>query len=213
MPKHQLQPRKTPLQQRSHLMVGTILEAAARVLRKESLEGFNTNRVAAVAGISVGSLYQYFPNKAALVAALIAREQAALGSAIEHCVAVNRGRPLASRLPALVDIAIEHQFGNPIYAAALDHEERRLPLDSVLAATQHRIVHAVQMMLNEHRKELASTLPAEAAMDCLTITKALIEAEALQTKPKLAMLRRRVLRALFGYLRYQAPGRRSPSKR
>ena len=53
-----------------------ILAAAARVLARESLAGFNTNRVAEVAGVSVGSLYQYFPNKAALVAALIEREQA-----------------------------------------------------------------------------------------------------------------------------------------
>jgi AcrR family transcriptional regulator len=52
-----------PSQLRSLATVQLILPAAARVLARESLAGFNTNRVAEVAGISVGSLYQYFPSK------------------------------------------------------------------------------------------------------------------------------------------------------
>ena len=67
-------------------MVETILQAAARVLHKESLAGFNTNRVAEVAGISVGSLYQYFPNKAALVVALLGHAHEELATSVEALV-------------------------------------------------------------------------------------------------------------------------------
>ncbi len=60
-------PRKEPSQERSRLMVEDILEAANLVLLNEGLSAFNTNRIAEVAGVSVGSLYQYFPNKETLL--------------------------------------------------------------------------------------------------------------------------------------------------
>jgi AcrR family transcriptional regulator len=68
------EPRKNPLQERSRRTRDDILVAAARVLAREGLPRFNTNRVAEVAGLSVGSLYQYFPNKEALLFELQRRE-------------------------------------------------------------------------------------------------------------------------------------------
>jgi AcrR family transcriptional regulator len=62
-----LRPRKRPRQERSRRMNEVILEAAVRVLRRQGATGFTTTRVAEVAGISVGSLYQYYPNKASLL--------------------------------------------------------------------------------------------------------------------------------------------------
>lgn len=62
-----LRPRKEPQQERSRQMREDILAASVRVLRKEGALRFTTPRVAAAAGISVGSLYQYFPNKHALL--------------------------------------------------------------------------------------------------------------------------------------------------
>ena len=63
--------RKTASQERSRATVDAILEATARILIKEGFDKASTNRVAEVAGVSVGSLYQYFPSKDALVAALM----------------------------------------------------------------------------------------------------------------------------------------------
>jgi AcrR family transcriptional regulator len=68
-----LQPRKIPRQSRSTATVDAMVEAAARILRAEGYERATVNRVAQVAGVSVGSLYQYFPTKEALVGAVAAR--------------------------------------------------------------------------------------------------------------------------------------------
>jgi AcrR family transcriptional regulator len=69
--------RKRPSQGRSRVTVTSILEAADRILRVDGYDAASTNRVARVAGFSVGSLYQYFRDKQAIVGALIDRELAA----------------------------------------------------------------------------------------------------------------------------------------
>lgn len=65
--KTSITPRKRPLQARSTQLVADILEAAVRVLSSEGAARFTTIRVAQTAGVSVGSLYQYFPNKQAIL--------------------------------------------------------------------------------------------------------------------------------------------------
>ena len=75
MKKHQnIYQRKEPVQERSKLMVEDIIEAANIVLLDEGLDNFNTNRVAEVAGVSIGSLYQYFPSKESLLFQLQRKE-------------------------------------------------------------------------------------------------------------------------------------------
>lgn len=76
VPRIALQPRKTPSQRRSQVTVEAILDATLQVLRREGLARFTTTRVAEVAGVSVGTLYQYFPNKRALVAEVVRRHMA-----------------------------------------------------------------------------------------------------------------------------------------
>ena len=64
-------PRKSPTQVRSRATVDAIVDATARVLVRDGYDALSTNRVAKEAGVSVGSLYQYFPGKEALVAAVM----------------------------------------------------------------------------------------------------------------------------------------------
>lgn len=77
-----LSPRKSPSQERAKETVEALQEAALQVLQKEGFTKLTTTRVAARAGVSVGTLYQYFPNKAALGRALILRYLRGMGSAI-----------------------------------------------------------------------------------------------------------------------------------
>src|ERR1700744_2627475 len=93
--------RKQPKQARSTELVAAILEAAVQVLTKEGAQRFTTARVAEKAGVSVGSVYQYFPNKAAILFRLQADEwrqkTALLGGILE-----DRSKPSLDRLRTLV---------------------------------------------------------------------------------------------------------------
>lgn len=179
-----ISPRKKPLQARSAFTVQAILDAAARVLASHSLDGFNTNRVAEVAGVSVGSLYQYFPNKDALIASLIAYEQDKLAQSVEACSAAGQQKSLRKSLEMLVQVAVDHQWKNPRYAAALDHEEKRLPVSENLRTIQERLVAAVAHILRRHLAPLPKRALMQLAKDCVVICKALVEAESVDAQQK-----------------------------
>lgn len=72
--KPQVSSRKDPQQARSNDLVSAVLDGAVQVLRKEGAQRFTTARVAERAGVSVGSIYQYFPNKAAILFRVQAEE-------------------------------------------------------------------------------------------------------------------------------------------
>ena len=83
-----LNPRKKPKQPRSAVTVEAILEAAIRILRQDGWPAVTTTRVAMRAGVSVGSLYQYFPNREAIAAAIVRRRaRDLLGAALQADVA------------------------------------------------------------------------------------------------------------------------------
>jgi AcrR family transcriptional regulator len=174
-------PRKVPRQARSEFTVQAILDAATRVLEDGALPRFNTNRVAEVAGVSVGSLYQYFPSKDALMVKLILNTQERLAIAVENCVEEGRSSPLEEVLTELVGVAFSHQWESPLLAAALDHEEERLPISGELHAFQSRIVQAVAALFALHHPNHGNARHIEAAKDCVVICKALVEAEDANT--------------------------------
>jgi AcrR family transcriptional regulator len=89
-----ISPRKTPRQARSSELVRAILEAAVRVLEREGAARFTTVRVAEEAGVSVGSLYQYFPNKEALLFRLQADEWSETGDILGEILDDRRMTPL-----------------------------------------------------------------------------------------------------------------------
>ncbi len=205
MPRLKIDARKQPRQGRSAATVESILQAAARVLSRHSLDGFNTNRVAEVAGVSIGSLYQYFPNKAALVAALIDRDHAALAAALEALLASNAASgTLRETLTAIAALLIEQQYGDPLYAAALDHEERRLPLGERGRRADERFVAIAETILARHREEISHPLPPAAASDLLTIARALVDQGSDGRSPAPPDLQARIVRALLGYLQVHA---------
>jgi AcrR family transcriptional regulator len=94
--------RKAPRQRRSRQLVEDILEAAIRVLSREGARRFTTARVAETAGVSVGSLYQYFPNKEAILFRLQTDEWKRTGD-LMHSILADTSRPPLERLRATVE--------------------------------------------------------------------------------------------------------------
>ncbi len=96
-------PRKTPTQSRSRVTVEAIFEATIQVLLSEGMVRLTTTRVAERAGVSVGTMYQYFPNKQALVMALNERYLNALAERVEATCAGIAGHPATEMVAALIE--------------------------------------------------------------------------------------------------------------
>ena len=79
--------RKKPRQARAEATIAAIVEAAAQVLRKDGEEALTTAKIASRAGVSIGSLYQYFPNKEAILLALIRKEREAIAGEVARRIA------------------------------------------------------------------------------------------------------------------------------
>ena len=196
-----INPRKQPRQKRAQATVAVIVEAAARILEEAGLDAFNTNAVADRAGVSVGSLYQYFPNKAALMAALVRRDNEAFLQAMKMAASHDHGE-LKDRIRRLVDVAIDHQFAQPRLARILDLHQRHMPPEDQDLAVQEEIVRLIGGLV------LEAGVPADrlrqASIDLIGLSRGMIDAAATSGDPTPAGLNDRVCRALFGYL--QLPG-------
>ena len=107
------QPRKRPSQSRSQVLVAAIIQACRQVLTEEGAERLTTNRIAEVAGVTIGSLYQYFPNKEAILAYLFAEEIAA--STDQIC------RETTPRVAAQIDVSLRSTLRELIRVTAELH--------------------------------------------------------------------------------------------
>ena len=97
-----LEPRKSPVQARSTASVDAILEATIQVLLSVGKERLTTTRVALRAGVSVGTLYQYFPNKSALLQAVLKRHMDEVTEAVERVCREQRGKSSKQMATALI---------------------------------------------------------------------------------------------------------------
>jgi AcrR family transcriptional regulator len=191
-----LTPRKSPAQSRSGKTVDAILEAAAHILESKGLGGYTTNAIAARAGVSIGSVYQYFGGKDAITVALIARESVEVKRDIALASVQEDGRV---GLVAMIRAAVRHQLRRPKLARLLDFEESRLPRTKEQHAL-HGSIHAAVVTL-------LSKLPVDSlddidvlAHDAFVITRSLVDAAADRGDVEPNNLERRVGWAVFGYL-------------
>ncbi len=189
-------PRKQPRQARAVTTMESIVEAAARILEDEGHANFSTNAVARRAGVSIGSLYQYFPSKDAIVGALLCRETGLLIAESEAALGAETGY---EALNILIAASAAHQFRRPGLARLLDFEEARLPLSSDTQVVGQRMRQIVQAILA--RPDMPQ-YPDMALMtrDVVAILKGMIDAEGACEMPDIASLQARVRRAILGYL-------------
>jgi AcrR family transcriptional regulator len=136
--------RKQPKQARSTELVGAILEAAVQVLAKEGAQRFTAARVAEKAGVSVGSLYQYFPNKAAILFRLQSDEWRQTGELLRG-ILEDGARSPPERLRRLVHAFIRSECEEAAIRGALDDAAplyRDAPEAREAKASGHGIIKA-----------------------------------------------------------------------
>lgn len=184
------------MQRRSGATCTAILEAAARILESEGGHRLTTNGIAAKAGVSVGSLYQYFPAKEAIVVELVRTMRADMVSDFETAARETEGLGLRRRIDALVSASIRHHLKRPALAQALEREEAGLPLDAEMSRMKTRL-HAIVVEVLRHA-DVAE--PERTAFDLIALSHGLADAAVQAGQRDFNDLAGRLRRAVLGYL-------------
>ncbi|HEX4515228.1 MAG TPA: TetR/AcrR family transcriptional regulator [Polyangiaceae bacterium] len=153
-PKIVTKARKAPVQDRSKETARVILTATARVLVDVGYDHASTNKVAEVAGVSIGSLYRYFPSKEALVAALIERHVEEMLAVCESKLVEMADAPLDAAAREIVRAILRAQSVNPRLHRILIQQVPRVGQLRNVDALQERFGVLVKAYLENRKKEL-----------------------------------------------------------
>ena len=166
-------PRKLASQQRSRATVDALVEATARILVKEGFDKASTNRIAEVAGVSVGSLYQYFPGKEALVVAVVERHQQEIMQTVRGELAEIRALPVEKAMRKLVAVAVKAHGVDPKLHRVLAEQIPRVGALEKLETFSRENFTLFRAYLDSHRDELQVDDLGLASFVCVTSIEAL----------------------------------------
>ena len=142
-----LNPRKKPQQQRSRVTIDTIFEATIQVLLANGLDRITTIQIADRAGVSVGSLYQYFPNKQALLAAVVKRH---ISEVVDATIAACRsahGKRIGEMCATMMAAFVDAKTRRPEVSRALYLPSAAVNADAIVKEEASRCALAVHDML------------------------------------------------------------------
>jgi AcrR family transcriptional regulator len=164
------EPRKSPVQARSTASVDAILKATVQVLLRVGKEKLTTTRVAARAGVSVGTLYQYFPNKTALLRAAMRLHLNEILAEVDRVCVEQRGQPVEEMAEALAVAFLAVKMRDPkksraLYAIASDVEGAK-----IVATTVTRVNEAIVGLLQSAPELLTTDLQLMATVLQSTIS-------------------------------------------
>jgi AcrR family transcriptional regulator len=146
-----LRPRKTPRQARSEATVEAIFEATIQVLLSEGAGRLTTTRIAKRAGVSVGTMYQYFPHKDALLYAVIQRHLNGVAQSVEAACRQHRGQPIVVISKALVTAYIDAKAAHAETSRALYRVSAGLDMANLLDDISKRFHVATVALLASAR--------------------------------------------------------------
>jgi AcrR family transcriptional regulator len=187
-PSPRISTRKLPKQARSNDLVGAILQAAVRVLQEEGAQRFTTARVAERAGVSVGSLYQYFPNKASILFRLQSDEWLQTTTMLAEILG-DRSRPPFERLRSLVHaflhseceeaaVRIALSDAAPLYRDAPEAEEAKSATHPVMEEFLIEVLPEVSKPARDLARDLIMTTLGTVGQDFSAVPRADLEIEA-----------------------------------
>lgn len=190
--------RRVPRQQRSRATVDAIIEAAARVLGARGWAKFNTNEVASVAGASIGSLYQYFPDKLALAEAIRERHLEAVLAVLPDPDSCYESMRLGTRVTDLIDGVIRIHAGDQRMHHVLLEE---VPLSARTAAFDHEYLRRYQALIVPDAQAVCAPSDVVAAKVLASAVEGVVHAAASRGELGAPEVRRELNGFVGAYLR------------
>lgn len=199
-------PRKSASQERSRATVAALVEATARILVSDGFDKASTNRIAEVAGVSVGSLYQYFPSKEALVVAVAERHRGEIMKVVGGALAEVMSLPVDDAVRRLVAVAIEAHRVDPKLHAVLAEQIPRTGTLQDVGGINYEAQAIFRAYLESRKNELGVGDLDLAAFVCATSIEALAHNAVLHhggmfAKDKAEALIDETARLILGYLK------------
>jgi AcrR family transcriptional regulator len=189
-PTDALKPRKTPRQARSAATVDAIFEAAIQVLLTDGYAGLTTTRVASRAGVSVGTMYQYFPHKEALLYAVLEDYLEDVVVALDEAAGGLAAKPLAEMSDGLVDVYLKAKMrrmpgSRALYIVAAQLETTSL-IDDIVRRSDEVIARLLASAPDATFDDIPGVTFAYRTM-LIGVVRAVLESDA--TSAAVAMLR------------------------
>jgi len=141
------EPRKMPIQTRATVTVGAICEATIQVLLSEGAERLTTTRVADRAGVSVGTLYQYYPNKQSLLFAVFEDHMDNVAGAVERACAEACHKPMSEMIRGVVEAFVDVKMQRADISVALYKVAPDVGGPALVKRTGQRLRKAIEAML------------------------------------------------------------------
>jgi AcrR family transcriptional regulator len=199
-----VQARKKPLQERSRQTVGAILHAATRVFSDLGYANTSTNHIAEQAGVSIGSLYQYFPSKDAILLALAEQHVENAFAAVLEEVREKRAAPPRELLRALVDALLRAHQKEPRLHRVLFEEAHLLDQSfrRRLEELDDRALRLAREIIEERCNELAVGNPEMASFIVVHVLEGITHTTAIRHPEVMSRpeFREELFRLLESYL-------------
>jgi AcrR family transcriptional regulator len=196
-----VEPRKLPVQARSAASVEAILEATIQVLLHVGKERLTTTRVALRAGVSVGTLYQYFPNKSALLQAALERHLIEVTEAVELVCKEQKGETLRQMVTALITTFLQAKMRDAKTSVALYSVSSDVDGVKIVQQMQTRADKAIVKMLATACEPLTADPQIVASMlqgTMVGVSRRILESGAPQEQ--LDILRRELIFMVCAYV-------------
>jgi AcrR family transcriptional regulator len=193
---------RQPRQRRARQTVEAILDAVARVLKRDGVDAVTTNRIAEVAGVSIGSVYQYFPDKRAIFVALHRRHLEQIDRMVETKLIEQAASPLDLLVRAMVEAMIDAHANDPeLYELLLTEVPHRAEGTRDFAVRLHG---AFRLAIEARAHEFKTRRDLDLVVFVVThMVEALSHGAVLRRPPRLSLAtaKEEAVRAVAAYLR------------
>lgn len=193
--------RRRPTQMRARLTVEAVLDASVKLLKRDGADAITTNRVAEVAGVSIGSVYQYFPDKHAIFEALQDRHAAEVRRLVHDTLAAQASASLEALLVTLVVALVDAHARDPELHAFLGRQIRHR------ADGAEGLRGALRQIISSRAHELAASHDLEKVLFVVPNLIDVLAHEAVLCRPphlSLAVAREEAARSVSLYLQARA---------